>query len=65
MNTRQFKDPLSSTCQVSSERRVSHMESEVPGSILTGGNISLLEIFGFHVVNHLIFSLDHVHMPIC
>ena len=41
------------------------MKSEVPGSMLTGGNISLLEIVGFHVVNHLIFSLDHLHMPIC
>ena len=50
MNKRQFKDPLSSTCQVSSERRVSDMESEVPGSILTGGNILLLGFVCFHAV---------------
>ena len=43
MNRRQFKDPVSSTCQVSSESRV----SEVPGSDLTGGNILLLEFFVF------------------
>ena len=44
MNRRQIKDPLSSTCQVSSERRGLDLESEVPGSILTGGNILLVEI---------------------
>ena len=37
-----FKDPLSSTCQVSPERIVLDLESEVmrgPDSIPTGGNI--------------------------
>ena len=38
---------LSSTYQVSSERRVSDFISEVPGSILTEGNILLLEFFVF------------------
>ena len=36
MNKRQFKEL---TCHVSSERRMLDLESEVPGSILTGGNI--------------------------
>ena len=38
MNKRQFKDFLTSTCQVSSVRRA----SEVSSSILTAGNILLL-----------------------
>ena len=38
---------LSSTCQVSSERKVSDFISEVPGSILTEGNILLLDVFVF------------------
>ena len=42
-----FKDPLSSTCQVSLERRVLDLELEVPGSILTGVNILSLELFLF------------------
>ena len=33
------------------------LESEVLGSILTGGNISLLEFFCFHVVKSLILIL--------
>ena len=53
MNRRLFKDPSSSTCQVSSERRVSDLESEVQCSILTGGNILLLDFFGFRVVKSL------------
>ena len=43
-----FKDFLSSTCQVSVERRVVDLESEVMrglGSIATGGNILSLEFF--------------------
>ena len=46
-----FKDLLSSTCQVSVERIVLDLESEVvrdPGSIPTGGNILSLNFF--HVV---------------
>ena len=42
-----FKDPLSSTCQFSTERRVLDLESEVLGSILTRDNILLLEFFVF------------------
>ena len=45
MNRRQFKDPLKSICQVSSERRVLDLQLEVPGLIFTGGNILLLEFF--------------------
>ena len=42
MHEQKFKDLLSSTCQVSVERIVLHLESEVMrglGSIPTGGNI--------------------------
>ena len=42
MHEQKFKDLLSSTCQVSVERIVLDLESEVmrgPGSIPTGGNI--------------------------
>ena len=39
-----FKDPLSSTCQAISERRVLDLESEVLGSIHIGFNILLLVI---------------------
>ena len=42
-----FKDPLRSTCQVSSERRVLDLELEVIGSIHTEGNILSLEFFLF------------------
>ena len=47
MNRRHFKDHLRSICQVTSERRLSDLETEVPCSILTGGNILLLEFFVF------------------
>ena len=42
VHEQKFKDPLSSICQVSVERRVLDLESEVmrgPGSIPTRGNI--------------------------
>ena len=42
VHEQKFKELLSSTCQVSPERRVLDLEPEVmigPGSILTGGNI--------------------------
>ena len=42
VHEQKFKDCLSSTCQVSSERIVLDLESEVmrgPGSVPTGGNI--------------------------
>ena len=42
VHEQKFKDLLSNTCQISSERRVLDLESEVMrdlGSILTGGNI--------------------------
>ena len=42
MHEQKFKDTLSSTCQISPERIVMDLESEVmrgPGSIPTGGNI--------------------------
>ena len=42
VDEQKFKDLSSSTCQGSSERRVLDLESEVPGSILTAGNIMLL-----------------------
>ena len=44
---------LSSTCQVSSERECSDLESEVPGSVLTVGNILLLDFFCFQLVKPL------------
>ena len=47
MYEQKSKIPLSSTCQVSSERRVLDLESEVPGLILNGGNILPLDIFLF------------------
>ena len=43
VHEQKFKDLLSSTCKISPERRVLDFESEVQGSILTGGNILLLE----------------------
>ena len=46
-----FKDVLSSTCLISSERRVLDLESEVNqrlGSILTGGNILFLDFLFSH-----------------
>ena len=42
-NEQTFKDPLSSTYLVSSERRVLDLESEIPGSIVTGTNILSLD----------------------
>ena len=54
VNEQKFKDLLSSTCQVSVERIVLDLESEVmrdPGSIPTGDNILSLDFF--HVVKPL------------
>ena len=54
VHEQKFKDLLSSTCQVSVERIVLDLESEVmrvPGSIPTGGNILSLDFF--HVVKPL------------
>ena len=48
-----FKDPLSSTCQVRSERRVSYLESEVLGAILTGVTFLVTGIFCFHLAKPL------------
>ena len=51
VHEQKFKDLLSSTCQVSVERIVLHLESEVmrgQGSIPTGGNILSLDFF--HIV---------------
>ena len=48
VDEQKFKDFLSSTCQVSVERRVLDLESEAmrgPGSIPTGGNILSLDFF--------------------
>ena len=56
MHEEKLKDLLSSTCQVSPERIVLDLESEVmrgPGSILPGGNIFSLDFFCFHVVKPL------------
>ena len=53
VHEQKFKDPLSSTCQVSVKRRVLDLESEAMrglGSIPTGGNILSLEFFCFHAV---------------
>ena len=50
MNKNLFKDLLSSTCQVSVERIVLDLESEVmrgPDSIHSGGNILSLDFFVF------------------
>ena len=54
VHEQKFKDPLSSTWQVSIERIVLDLESEVmrgPGSIPTVGNILSLDFF--HVVKVL------------
>ena len=54
MHEQQFKDLRSSTCQISVERIVLDLESEVmrgPGSIPTTGNILSLDFF--HVVKPL------------
>ena len=50
VHEQKFKDPLSSKCQVSSERRVLDLESEVPGSVITVGNILSLDFFLFSCV---------------
>ena len=50
VHEQKFKDLLSSTCQVSVERIVLDLESEVMrglGSIPTGGNIMSLEFFSY------------------
>ena len=55
VHEQKFKDLLSSTCQVSVERIVLDLESEVMrglSSIPTGGNILSLDFF--HVVKPLI-----------
>ena len=47
VHEQKFKNLLSSTCQVSVERMVLDLESEVmrgPGSITTGGNKTLLPL---------------------
>ena len=54
VHEQKFKVLLSSTCQVSVEKIVLDLESEVmrgPGSILTGGNILSLDFF--HVIKPL------------
>ena len=51
VHEQKFKDLLNSTCQVTVERIVLDLESEVmrgPGSIPTGGNILSMDLF--HVV---------------
>ena len=48
MHEQKFKDLLGSTYQMSSERRVLDLELDVPGSIVNGGNISLLEFLFSH-----------------
>ena len=62
MHEQKFKDPLSSTCPLSSERIVLDLKSEVHerpgfyhdwGSITTGGNILPMDFFCFHVVKPL------------
>ena len=56
VHEQKFKVLLSSTCQVSVERIVLDLESEVlrsPGSIPTGGNILSLVCFCFHVIKPL------------
>ena len=49
---------VTSKCQVSSERRLLDLESEVPGSILTEDNILLLNFFCFHIVKPLMSILE-------
>ena len=48
VHEQKFKDLLSSTCQVSSERRVLDLESEVPSSILSKGNLLSLDFLFSH-----------------
>ena len=47
VHKKKFKDPLSSTCQISSERKVLDSESVATGSVLNEGNILLLNSFLF------------------
>ena len=46
VHEQKFKDPLSSAFQISSERRVLDLESDVPSPILTGRGVT----FGFCIV---------------
>ena len=62
MYRRQFKEPLNRARYDSSERRVLDLISEVPGSILTGGNILLLELlfsrskaYDANIINFVMF----------
>ena len=48
-----FKDLLGSTCQVSVERSMLDLESEVQWFNTHWGNILLLEFFCFHIVKPL------------
>ena len=60
MHEQKFKDHLSSTRQVSPERVVLDLESEVmkgPGSIPTGGKFFHWIFFSFHVVKPLLLIL--------
>ena len=57
VHEQKFKDPLISTDQVSSERRVLDLESDVPGSILTRGDILSLEFFCFLAVKVLMTTM--------
>ena len=50
VHEQKFKDLQSSTCQVSVERRVLNLQSEVQGFNTHWGNILILEIFVFYEV---------------
>ena len=54
MHEQKFKDLL---YKISSERRVSDLESEVLGSILSGGNILSLEFLLFRIVKPIMAIL--------
>ena len=53
VHDQKFKDLLSSTCQVSVERSMLDLESEVQWFNTYWGNILLLEFFCFHIVKPL------------
>ena len=69
MHEQKFKDLLSSTCQVSVERIVFDLESEVmrgPGSISTGGNIFVTGFFSrskASEANIAIIANNFVYLP--
>ena len=53
MHKQTFKDPLSSTCQISSERRVLDLESEVQAQVQSSLGVTFCHWIFVHVVKPL------------